>query len=294
MASEQLMKKILMLIPCYNEEARLDAFLASIKRQTIPVEVVAVDDGSTDKTFTKLSESHLLSATRNPGNIGITRSMNRLFEIARSFSPDYLTWCGVDEELYPDGVERRLRYLEANDSEIVITGADAQTPTRKIRYPEVLPQYARLRKADFSKLYEELLSGNFFQSPILVDMNKVSFDDLFLDERTRHFPDWDQYLTLSRKYKIGFMDESTGCSDWDGENFSTPNPALYPEKLREFVYVLSKHLAATRHTHSTAFTFRIIITAITRLAGYYSRLARTALSNSFKSTPAATYSPGRV
>jgi len=127
MANEPLMKKILMLIPCYNEEARLDAFLASIKRQTIPVEVVAVDDGSTDNTFAKLSESHLLSATRNPGNIGITRSMNRLFEIARSFSPDYLTWCGVDEELYPDGIERRLRYLEANDTEIVITGGDVVT-----------------------------------------------------------------------------------------------------------------------------------------------------------------------
>ena len=78
------MKKILMLTPCYNEEARLDAFLTCIKRQTIPVEVIAIDDGSTDKSFTKLNESDLLSATRNPRNMGITKTMNRLFEIARS------------------------------------------------------------------------------------------------------------------------------------------------------------------------------------------------------------------
>ena len=275
------MKKIILLTPCYNEERRLDAFLDSIKKQTIKVDIIAIDDGSTDKTFSKLRASGLLYTARNDRNIGITKTLNKLFEIARSYSPEYLTWSAVDEELYPDGIERRLNHIQASDCDIVVTGADAQTSKRKIRYPDVLPQFKRLQKANFNKLHEELLPGNFFQSPILLDMNKVKFEDLLLDEKTKHFCDWDQYLTLSSKYKFCFMDESTCCSGWDGRNFSRPNPALFPQKLKEFSYVLSKHLTATKHEHNrgAAFTLGIITKAILRLAMYYSDLALAATFN---------------
>lgn len=275
------MKRIVMLTPCYNEEARLDAFLDSIRRQTVPVEVIAIDDGSSDKTYEKLKSANLLCVDRNPRNMGITRTMNRLYEAARSFSPDYLSWSGVDEELYPDSIERRVKFLENTSYDMVVTGADAQTPTRRLRYPEVLPQFAHLRKADFSKLHEELLAGNFFQTPILLNMRTVQYEDLLLDLKTRHFCDWDQYLTFSRKYRVGFLDESTGCSDWDGNNFSRPNPSLYPEKLKEFAYVLSKHLTVQRD-QSALFVIRIIVTAVFRLVRYYSDLAFQRLAKSVR------------
>ena len=107
-------------------------------------------------------------------------------------------------------------------------------------YPEMPPQHLGLRKADFSRPYEALLPGNILQVPIMADMRRVSYREMYYHPDLPNLCDWEQQLRLSRLYKYCFLDESTGCSDWDGTNFSAPNPALYPQKFRELSFILWK------------------------------------------------------
>lgn len=231
-----------MLTPCFNEEARLPAYIKSLANQTVRTELMAIDDGSSDKTLEVLNQSNILYSAKNERNLGIARTFNKLLDVARTYNPDYLTWSGVDEDLYPDAIERRLVHLQNTGASIMFSGADAQARHGKILYPEVLPQFTRIRQVDFSRLYQELLCGNFLQSPILINARKTNIEDLYIDPKTKHFVDWDQYLRLSKKYPVSFLDASTGCSDWDGGNFSRSNPLVFGEKMREMTYILDKHL----------------------------------------------------
>ncbi|NBV84797.1 MAG: glycosyltransferase family 2 protein [Verrucomicrobia bacterium] len=232
--------RIILTVPCYNEEHRLDAFLDSVRAQTIPVEVIAVDDGSRDGTYEKLEKSNLLHVDRNERNLGTNRTYNKLMKLAETFSPDYLAWSGADDELYPDSIERRLAALKQSGADILVTGSDTRTRERRMLYPEMPPQHTGLRRADFSRPYEALLPGNILQVPILADMRRVSYNEMYYIPELRHLGDWEQQLRLTRLYKYSFLDESTGCSDWDGTNFSAPNPSLYPEKFRELAIILWK------------------------------------------------------
>jgi glycosyltransferase involved in cell wall biosynthesis len=233
--------KIIQLVPCYNEEHRLDSFLESVKSQTVPVEIIAVDDGSKDNTFEKLQSSNLLHVERNATNLGTTKTVNRLFSIAKRYKPDFITWSGADDNLYSDSIAERLDHQKRLECDILVTGADTQTLERKLLYPELPPQHVGLRKIDFSDLYRELLSRNFLQVPVLVNTRNVSFDHLLYNESLKHFSDWDQHLRLARIYSYGFLDKATACSDWDGTNFSSPNVANYHEKFRELVIILRNH-----------------------------------------------------
>jgi glycosyltransferase involved in cell wall biosynthesis len=232
--------RIILTVPCFNEEHRLDAFLESVRAQTIPVEVIAVDDGSKDGTYEKLKSTGLLHVGRNDVNLGTNRTFNRLMKLAESYSPDYLAWCGADDELYPDSIETRLDALRQSGCDILISGSDTRTKERKMLYPEMPPQHVGFRKANFNRPYEALLPGNILQVPILADMRRVSYSEMYYEPALRHLADWEQQLRLTRLYKYCFLDKSTGCSDWDGTNFSAPNPALYPEKFRELSVILWK------------------------------------------------------
>jgi glycosyltransferase involved in cell wall biosynthesis len=232
--------RIILSVPCFNEEHRLDAFLASVKAQTIPVELIAVDDGSTDATYDKLKQSGLLHVDKNPVNLGTNRTFNRLMKIAEQYRPDYLAWSGADDELYPDSMEKRLEALKKSGRDILISGSDTQTRERKIIYPEMPPQHYGLRKLDFKKPYESFLAGNRLPVPILADMRRVSYSEMFYNPELRHLADWEHQLRLSRLYTYAYLDESTGCSDWDGTNFSAPSPRMYPEKLKELSTILWK------------------------------------------------------
>ena len=133
-------------------------------------------------------------------------------------------------------------HLEESASDVVVTGLDFYTKKGVILYPDTIPRHEPLPFANFNDLYRELLPGNFIGSPILLNMKHIEYNDLLWDEKTKHLGDWDQWLTLSKKYKFCFLAKGTGRSDWDGTNYSAPNPSLYYEKALELGYILKKHL----------------------------------------------------
>lgn len=104
------MKKISVIIPCYNVERWIDRCMTSIIRQTIgmePLEVICIDDASTDNTWKKLQKYE----RRFPENVVlICQKENQKQGTARNIglryaSADWVAFVDADDWLEPDYFE---------------------------------------------------------------------------------------------------------------------------------------------------------------------------------------------
>lgn len=98
------------IIPVYNGEKYLNEAIDSALNQTYKdIEVIVVDDGSTDNTpsscFKPLAQpnSHLIWITKKNG--GTASALNAGIKVATG---DYIKWLSADDVLLPDAVENML------------------------------------------------------------------------------------------------------------------------------------------------------------------------------------------
>lgn len=97
------------LIPCYNVAEYLAACLDSVFAQTYPaIEVIAVNDGSTDGTLGILRDyegRHANLRVIDQPNAGQCASFNRAFRESRG---SYISFFDSDDLLSPDKIERQV------------------------------------------------------------------------------------------------------------------------------------------------------------------------------------------
>ncbi len=107
------------ITPCYNGEAFLDNYFGSILAQTYsPIELIFVNDGSTDRT-----EEIALSYRERLEGRGITykylyqpnggqaKAMNTGFQ---EMTGEYLIWPDSDDLLTPDSIAKRVEFLKSH------------------------------------------------------------------------------------------------------------------------------------------------------------------------------------
>ena len=111
---------ISVIIPCYNAERYLAACAQSVLRQDVELELLLVDDGSTDGTaalLRRIAASDVrVRALYMPQNGGVSRARNRALEAARG---EWVTFVDADD-LLPDGALRRLLAAAGPGVELVI------------------------------------------------------------------------------------------------------------------------------------------------------------------------------
>jgi glycosyltransferase involved in cell wall biosynthesis len=110
---------VTIITPCYNGEAFLDKYFASILAQTYDrLELIFVNDGSTDRTE-EIAQSYR-QALEDRGivfkylyqpNGGQAKAMNTGF---REMTGKYLVWPDSDDLLSPDSIEKRAAFLDAH------------------------------------------------------------------------------------------------------------------------------------------------------------------------------------
>jgi len=120
------------LLPCRDAEATLDEALASIAAQTLRTfEVVAVDDGSTDRTPDLLAEWEVrdsrVRVITTPAQ-GIVAALNRAAAAAQGIS---FARMDADDVAHPQRLERQVEYLEAKPS-VAACGAGVRYVPRSI------------------------------------------------------------------------------------------------------------------------------------------------------------------
>lgn len=197
------MPTVTIVIPVFNAEHFISEALSSIREQTLrDVEVLVVDDGSTDATVSKaesFSDSLNLTIERqaNMGpaaarNTGIRRACGR-----------YCAFLDADDLMLPERLAAQVALLEA-DSDLGLVYTDLMTfNERGIIH--------RTRRA-FSEpcggiVIDQLLLDNFITTSTVMAPKTRLIDAGLFNEDRRVCEDYELWLRMAVRWKMGFIDQ---------------------------------------------------------------------------------------
>jgi glycosyltransferase involved in cell wall biosynthesis len=181
------------IIPCYNGEAFLEEAIESALAQTYrPVEVIVVDDGSTDRS-PAIAHRFPVRYLRQY-NRGLTETRNRGI---RESKGDYVVFLDADDRLRPEGIEAGVCALLERPECAMIVGDHVfvSEDGRHLRdsHKDCLlnSHYQALLKSNFI----EMISSVLFRRDVLEEVGGF-------DPGLRVAEDYELYMRIARKYPI--------------------------------------------------------------------------------------------
>jgi glycosyltransferase involved in cell wall biosynthesis len=181
------------VIPCFNDAQFLGEAIESALAQTYPeVEVIVVDDGSTDGSGDVARGFGDRVKVCRKENGGLSSARNRGVAAARG---TYITFLDSDDVLMPDFVARTAPLLDAD-------------PTIGWVYVQLQYFGRETGVSDFPEFaVEPLLERNYLRATALLRMSlcrKFAFDEKLVTG----WEDWDYFLTLVQSGERGqLLDE---------------------------------------------------------------------------------------
>lgn len=195
------MSTVSVIIATYNRAHVVGAAVESVFRQThTALEVIVVDDGSTDATAGALSQFGDRIRVLRQENRGVAAARNAGIAASRG---DYLLFLDSDDVLAPACIERELaRY--AADPSLGLVFVDAEffdDDGRLVRVANDGPE-GRVA-ADLVRLEHDIVST---ASGVMVPRSVIEDVGAF-DERLRVSEDWDLCYRIATRYTIGRVPE---------------------------------------------------------------------------------------
>ena len=200
------------VIASYNMGRYLGEALDSVLAQDYrPLEVIVVDDGSTDDTASVLAryEGHEALQVVRQANAGQTSAKNR--GLAEAVG-QYVAFCDADNVWMPGKLTRQVGLIEAQDQVAVVYGDVALIDGAG----NLLPTPAVKRYS--GRITRPLLFDNFvtFNTTLVRRAAVVEFGGF--DPALRMAIDYDLWLRLSTKYEFRYVPETfVKYRVWDGQ-----------------------------------------------------------------------------
>jgi glycosyltransferase involved in cell wall biosynthesis len=116
-------RKLIIQIPCYNEEAHLAETIQALPRQ-VPgfdeVEILVIDDGSTDRTSEVAASAGATYLLRFPVNLGLARAFSAGLDTALKLGADVIVNTDADNQYPGDAVPALVAPILRGEAEMVI------------------------------------------------------------------------------------------------------------------------------------------------------------------------------
>ncbi|MDO8574417.1 MAG: glycosyltransferase [bacterium] len=199
--SEQSLVSI--IIPAYNVEGFIKNAVESALGQTYSnIEIIVVDDGSTDKTEDILSpyiKEKKIKYIRQ-SNLGLAGARNTGIKEAQG---KYIALLDADDEFLPEKIKKQVKALEVNP-DYGICYCDI------IHFFEGNPRkfYHHRYTYQSGNLFEPLLEKQFINPLSVVIRKDVLAKWGVFDPELRHTEDWELWLRLSHAgIKFYYLDE---------------------------------------------------------------------------------------
>lgn len=220
------------VIPTYNYGRYVAEAVESALGQTYPsVEVIVVDDGSTDDTRQRLapyvagSALQRLLGTKPPvrlvrqANRGAPAALNRGIRLARG---EWIAWLSADDTFLPTKLQEQVAYAVQHPEERVIytdwylvdAAGRVTTTVRSLQFT----YHEQLVRALFGAC---VING----STTLIHRTCFEQDGLFAEDLPQAH-DWDLWLRLARDFHFGYVAKPLVKYRWHGANLSRQPDAL--------------------------------------------------------------------
>ncbi|MEO8481904.1 MAG: glycosyltransferase family 2 protein [Acidobacteriota bacterium] len=109
---------ISVVIPCHNAEAWLAETLASVAAQAVPLEVIVVDDGSTDRSASVAAQAAFPVRLIRQQQNGVSAARNTGTAAATG---EYIQYLDADDVLEPQTLAARLARMHETGADVVLT-----------------------------------------------------------------------------------------------------------------------------------------------------------------------------
>lgn len=193
-------KLVSAIIPTYNREKTICRAIDSVLNQTYKnIEIIIVDDGSTDDTLKLLKKYGSSIKVVNQCHKGANAARNRGIKEAKG---EYIAFLDSDDEWLPQKTHMQLDYLEKKGKQVCF--CPYKLVADKI---QIIPgNYADV------DIYENdinlvLSRGNVIGTPTLI-MKKSILDDVGLfNESMQRLQDYELCIRIAKKYEIGYVSQ---------------------------------------------------------------------------------------
>lgn len=215
--------KVTIVIPVYNGEKFIKECVESALSQKEDVEVIVIDDGSTDGTLKILTEITGITVLVKP-NGGTSSALNTGIRQARG---KWIHWLSADDVLYPTAIGDMMKVIETtpnNKNYIYYTNYDIIDADSNMIGEFLEPLNRNLKSKE--ERFDELMK-NYYGNGSTTIIHKSVFEKVKYDESLAHSEDYEFMLhafkegfdmklipikTLKYRYHDGQMTKKVGGS----------------------------------------------------------------------------------
>ena len=210
-------------LPTYNGEAYVAEAMRSVLQQSYTdFEVVAVDDGSTDRTVEILHEftDPRIRVYQNPHRRGIPGNWNVAVELARG---EYVCVFHQDDVMLADNLARKMALFESDPSLSLVHSL--AEPIIEPDAPSRLSEWMEKADTDFVEEGETyfrklLLRGNCVCAPtVIVRREQLAAVEGF-NEALGYACDYEMWMKLCVEGRVGFLHDALVGYRWHAGNAS--------------------------------------------------------------------------
>jgi Glycosyl transferase family 2 len=191
--AESTLALVSIIIPCYNAARYLGEAIESCLGQSYSkIEVIVVDDGSSDATST-IAQSYAVTCLRQP-NRGVSAARNNGLQHSKG---KYVLFLDHDDRLIPRAVEMGVDLLEKHPECAIAVGEHRYISPdgRELGYSN--------KRATGANHYEMLLERNFIETPGSALHRRSVIDAIgVFDETVLGAEDYELYLRTARNYPL--------------------------------------------------------------------------------------------
>lgn len=215
--------QISVVIPVHNHERFIGEAVESVVRQTYrDIELIVVDDGSTDSTWTVLSHLGGLPIPHRwvqQAHAGTAVALNTGISLAKG---RFIAWLSSDDMFVENKLEREKEFMDAHpDLALIYTDVMVKDETTHRDY--FLPSAAF---SEHDRMVAELFRYCFINgSTTLIRKEAIEAVGGF-EPSLIQAHDWDLWLRLSRDFRFGHIAEPLLYYRWHGTNLSVREDAL--------------------------------------------------------------------
>jgi len=190
------------IMPVYNAQGYVDKAINSLLAQTYKdLEIIIVDDGSTDGSFDICKEfsqkDERIKVFKNESNLGVVKTRNRLLQMAKG---KYIALQDSDDISCSHRIRKQVEYLNLNH-DVGMVGAQAVT---------IDERGVKKGRWYFDTDPERLSLRLFFHSPFLtssVMIRKSTLGEDLFSEKFTVAEDYDLYCRLSLKSRVSNLSD---------------------------------------------------------------------------------------